>query len=439
MTIVYDLSRLAFRFTRPAPNGIDRIDLAGARHFLSLGDTRALVLTALGPRIVKREAARCIVEELAKLWREAEQVDHDPVFVWLRRALVGSEANTEAAGAGKTHQQASSPRPPPVPWLGALGRVAMRAPLFGAGGLFPGGDPSRKVPRDAVLINFSQFPSRLPAAWRWLEARRDLRTVFLVHDLLPVSHPEFFPPAEREQHRRFLSIAARHGRLLVVTTEAVRCQLSAHLSSENLPRPQIEVIGLAVDPIFYTPAVLDPGLFARSYFVVCGTIEPRKNHLMLLNVWRELACKFGTDTPKLVMVGTRGWRNHNVIDMLERCELVRPHVIEVAGLSTPGLKRLLDNAKGMLMPTFAEGFGLPVAEAFAAGVPVVSTRIPALEGAARDVLACLDPLDGTGWLNAISQLMQANRVVTLPRTHINAESASKEDFTRRLERIIAVL
>jgi glycosyltransferase involved in cell wall biosynthesis len=154
---------------------------------------------------------------------------------------------------------------------------------------------------------------------------------------------------------------------------------------------------------------VDPALADNPYFVTCGTIEPRKNHLMLLHVWRELVCRDGASAPKLVLIGGRGWENENAVDLLQRCPTISNHVIEVAGLSTPGLKRLLDGARALLMPSFAEGYGLPVAEALAAGVPVIASDIPVFQETGGGRITPVSPIDGVGWFEAIRALARSNR------------------------------
>ena len=118
--------------------------------------------------------------------------------------------------------------------------------------------------------------------------------------------------------------------------------------------------------------------------VICSTIEPRKNHLLLLEVWRELVRRDGPGTPKLVLVGGRGWKFEAVAALLDRSPALRGHVVEASGLTTPSLKRLLDGARALLMPSFAEGYGLPVVEAQIAGVPVIASDIRGLPGDLRD-------------------------------------------------------
>jgi glycosyltransferase involved in cell wall biosynthesis len=76
-------------------------------------------------------------------------------------------------------------------------------------------------------------------------------------------------------------------------------------------------------------------------------------------------------------------------------------VIEIGGLSTPGLRRLLSNACALLMPSFAEGFGLPIIEALALGTPVIASDLPAHREAGGESVTYLSPIDGLGWLAAI--------------------------------------
>lgn len=398
--IVFDMSRLALRFTRPAPNGIDRVDLAFARHFVSKGSTDpALLLTIIGPRTVPAAAARVLIENLESQWRETAAADDDPVFCSTRERIIeGQQTQADRKRHGRQ--------------IGRLGRsalaIARQAPLLGRRGLFPGGSPSRMIPWNAVFINVSQFPFTIPGTWNWLKRRPDIRAVFLLHDMLPLTHPEFFPPQEYQQHRNVVDTICRLGHLILVPSAHTIDELVRYCRRVGLTMPRTEVVPLPVDDNFREQPHSDKALSSHPYFVVCGTIEPRKNHLLLLNVWRELAVAKESRCPKLVIVGGRGWHNANVIDMLERCEPIAPYVIEVSGLSTPGLKRLLNNSRGLLMPSFAEGFGLPVAEACAAGCPALVSDIPVFHQFRQESMQFIDPLDGLAWMKTVLDLSSAS-------------------------------
>jgi glycosyltransferase involved in cell wall biosynthesis len=148
-------------------------------------------------------------------------------------------------------------------------------------------------------------------------------------------------------------------------------------------------------------------LAARPYFVAVGTIEPRKNHLLLLNAWREMAQGVGP-TPRLVIVGERGWENEQVVDMLERCPGIADRVWETHGRSDAGLRRLIANARGLLAPSFAEGFGLPLIEALGLGAPTVASDIPIFHEVAGEAAIFRSPIDGVGWREAILALADAD-------------------------------
>ena len=174
-----------------------------------------------------------------------------------------------------------------------------------------------------------------------------------------------------------------------------------------MPPPVIRVAHLGSDPL--PEADLAPPVVRDPYFVVLSTIEPRKNHLLLLNIWRRMVETLGAErTPHLAIVGRRGWENENVIDMLDRCTTIQDHVHEYSGLSDARLSALLRRARALLCPSFAEGFGMPVTEALLSGTPVICSDLPALREAGGDVPDFIDPLDGPEWIRAIMDY-SANR------------------------------
>jgi glycosyltransferase involved in cell wall biosynthesis len=158
-----------------------------------------------------------------------------------------------------------------------------------------------------------------------------------------------------------------------------------------------------------------------------------------LHVWRELVRRDGAAAPKLLLIGDRGWENENVVDLLERCPGIRNHVIEISGLSTPSLKKLLQGARALLMPSFAEGYGLPVAEALAAKVPVIASDIPSVREIGGDRVVALSPIDGEKWLETIRVFADPDRrerQALLARIE-DQETPSWDGYFSTIERFIA--
>jgi glycosyltransferase involved in cell wall biosynthesis len=109
----------------------------------------------------------------------------------------------------------------------------------------------------------------------------------------------------------------------------------------------------------------------------------------------------GPNSPKLVLVGSRSRTTGAVVDMLEKCQIIKNHVVEIGGLSSSELCQVLAGARALLMPSFAEGFGLPIIEALALGTPVIASDLATHREAGGSYATYLSPLDGPGWLAAI--------------------------------------
>jgi glycosyltransferase involved in cell wall biosynthesis len=393
--IVFDICHLSLGFWREAPAGVDRVDASFAAHFLSADapNRKALLFTPLGPRAIPVANARRIFEGVQIHWGETKRSEEDRAFRRVRDTLMGLPPS-------------QSRRPQNAAILRRFGkalRIGAKAALLHAGAWHR----IAAIGANAVYLNVSQYPLSSPNYFRWLQERPDVKPVFMIHDLLPIQYPEYFHPASVKRHARRLNVFAEIAAGAIVSTPTVADALLAHLKRLGRKTLPLLIQPLPVSPTFLGPREHDEGLAARPYFIICGTIEPRKNHLLLLNLWRELARLSGPATPKLIVAGARGWENENIVDMLERCPAIRDHVIEASGLSTPSLKRLIDNARAVLMPSFAEGYGLPVAEALAAGTPVLASDLPSLRAMGGSAITWLDPVDGLGWLAAIRRLSEA--------------------------------
>jgi glycosyltransferase involved in cell wall biosynthesis len=393
--IVLDICHLSLGFWRETPAGVDRVDASFAAHFLSADDPnrKALLFTPLGPRAIPIADARRIFEGVQIHWGETKRSEEDRAFCRVRDALMALPPS----------QPRRSQNAAIIYRFGKVLRVGAKAAIlhFGAWGRIAA------IGTNAVYLNVSQYPLSSPSYFRWLQERPDVKPVFMIHDLLPIQYPEFFHPASVKRHARRLSVFAKIAAGAIVSTPTVADALLAYLKRLGRKTLPLLIQALPASPTFHRPREHDEGLAARPYFIICGTIEPRKNHLLLLNLWRELARLSGFATPKLIVAGARGWENENIVDMLERCPAIRDHVIEASGLSTPSLKRLIDNARAVLMPSFAEGYGLPVAEALAAGTPVLASDLPSLRAIGGSAVTWLDPVDGLGWLAAIRRLSEA--------------------------------
>lgn len=139
----------------------------------------------------------------------------------------------------------------------------------------------------------------------------------------------------------------------------------------------IAPLGVASPARIETPPVLPP----QPHFVMLGTIAPRKNHKLILELWRELQADPGASTPRLLVIGEYGWKSEDVIDLMERST---PHgIVKVYGrLSDAVIAGPLKGARSLLLHSFAEGQGLPPAGALALGTPRFAATFPRFERSA---------------------------------------------------------
>ena len=397
--LCYDVTRLLTRVLNATPNGIDRIDHRLAAHFLARdgGSRFGLTSTGFGSRLLSREAAADAVSGIAAHWGEVATGGMDPVYESVVARLTGATPRDGDTRREPRRSTFGADVAGGFGWVRRHGLPVLRR-------------PRRGLPPGSIYLNVSQFPLWVENSFAWLRERRDVRATFFIHDLLPISMPEYFRTAEFARHGRRMANVARFAAAAITTTETVAGDLRRHLAGLGQTDLPVFVAPTPVAPIFFERRQVDRRLAAIPFFVLCSTIEPRKNHLMILAAWRDLVRRRGAGAPKLVLVGTRGWKYELILDLLDRAPALRDHVITVAGLSTPGLKRLMDSARAVLMPSFAEGYGLPVHEALAAGAPVLAADIPVFReiGAAAD-LTLLSPLNGEAWLEAVDGLASRSR------------------------------
>lgn len=255
----------------------------------------------------------------------------------------------------------------------------------------------RQSTRGWTYLNIGHTGLDAPGLADWLR-KRQWKPVYLVHDLIPISHPEFCRPGESKRHRQRMRTVLDSAAGVIANSAATRDALLEFARRERRPEPPCEVAWLASpDEVDATP--VPPG--NRPTFVMIGTIEGRKNHLLLLHLWERLAKELGPATPKLVLIGQRGWEADEVFALLDRSPRLKGYVRELGRCDDATMLGWLDQARALLMPSFIEGFGIPVIEALQRGVPVIASDLPVFREIAGDIPLYLDPLDGQGWEAAI--------------------------------------
>jgi glycosyltransferase involved in cell wall biosynthesis len=229
-----------------------------------------------------------------------------------------------------------------------------------------------------------------------------VRPIYFVHDLIPLTHPQFCRAGEAERHARRMRTVLSTGAGVIGNSQATLDDLARFAADERLPRPPAVPAWLGTTPIRHA-AVAGPD---RPTFVALGTIEARKNHLLLLEIWSRLAARLGAKAPRLLVIGQRGWEADEVFRILDGEEGLRGHVVELNHCSDEELARHLASARALLFPSKAEGYGLPLVEAMSLGVPVIASDLPVFREIGQGIPLLLNPDDDAAWEAAILDFAQ---------------------------------
>jgi glycosyltransferase involved in cell wall biosynthesis len=288
----------------------------------------------------------------------------------------------------------------------AVGRQTLRLEIVKAMARAALGNRAGRSRKGITLLHTCHSGLEYP---RYFESLRHqgIRTVPVIHDLIPLTHPEHCRPGTAEVHRRRIHTVLSHSAGVVTNSHATLHSLQSEAGVSRLPIPPTAVAPLGSG--FAVGASLPRESDAcHPYFVMLGTIEARKNHWFLLQMWRALVERIGSKAPKLVVIGQRGWECENALDMLDRCTALGGTVIEEAHCSDDRLRAYLLGCRALLFPSIVEGYGMPLVEALAAGVPVIASALPVFREIGGDIPDFLDPLDGPGWSAAIEDYARSD-------------------------------
>jgi glycosyltransferase involved in cell wall biosynthesis len=257
--IALDLSRLLSRAGRGTPTGIDRVELAYAEHLIADGGAAcfAAVTPLGGLGLLPHDEAIRFVHAIGTAWRGGgdQQSDDRQVRRIAKRLRMSLLASREQA---------------------LVARLRADCSVY-------------------LLVSHHHLEKRGLIAR--LKQRSDACFVCLIHDLIPIEFPEYAKPGQAENHLRRIATAVAYADGLIVNSAVTRDALQPHVDRTGRATPVL-VAPFGAD--LPTAQGSGPAPFERPYFIYVSTIEARKNHLLLLNLWRRLGGEFGDRAPDAV-------------------------------------------------------------------------------------------------------------------------------------------
>ena len=240
----------------------------------------------------------------------------------------------------------------------------------------------------------------------WIPALGGTPVVATLHDAIPLSHPEWAVPTQRTLKNAFMRVAA-HRAARVITVSASMVPIVAEYF--RVPEERIVAIhnGVGDDwfddvPVSAGAAVAARHCLPSRFFLTVGTLQPRKNLARVIAAFNALPDTMRRECP-LVIVGRMGWGVDDAMPAL-RAGIACDEMRWLEWVAHDDLRAIFRQARALVFPSLYEGFGMPVVEAFASGLPVLTSTVSALPEIAGGAAMIVDPFDVDAIRDALSRL-----------------------------------
>lgn len=361
-----DVTRTLTRIGRGPPTGIDRVELQYLKTCLASGGERFLCRTTRGYLLLDARGGQWLLD-LAEGRRPLGRAD-----LVSRLSLRGDRPRHRAEAGLRALAVDRCMR-------GGLHRLTRRQ---GSGA--------------TVYLNIGHSNLSEEALSAFGAGRA---CVVMVHDLIPITHPDLVATAQPENFAGRIARVRRHATHVLANSKATATALARHWADPGRT-PPISVAPLGVEPAPPVEATRDPG-----HFVMLGTIDPRKNHAMMVDVWDDLAREYSADRmPHLHIIGKPGWGAETLIARLDGHVLWRKVIHLHGALPDAEVHGHLAKANALLFPSITEGYGFPPIEAALAGATPVCSDLAVFRETLGDCGVYVNNPTAYHWKETIKQL-----------------------------------
>lgn len=274
---------------------------------------------------------------------------------------------------------------------------------------------NRILPSPNISFHYpeSRFEKLIPSLWRSSGVCKELETekvdlyhglsneipmnlkkhgipsVVTIHDLIFIRYPQLYKPIDRFIYtRKFKQACLQSDRILAISLQTMRDIRDFF----HIPEEKIDIVYQGCDPIFGIPvpdvessSVLQKYKINRPYILYVGSIEDRKNLLLLMKAIKNIK-----EDISVVAIGKRTPYTETVETFVKENNLTdRVHLLH--GIPFKELPSFYQRAQLFVYPSFFEGFGIPILEAQLAGVPVIAATGSCLEEAGGNAALYTDP------------------------------------------------
>jgi len=292
------------------------------------------------------------------------------------------------------------------------------------------GRPYTAVAGDAMLI-LGAFWVLQNIAERIIALRRKgVRVGTLIHDIIPITHPEFCERSLTDAFKSYFFSVLSVADFILTVSDHTRRSVEDFVVKSHIPHAPIRTLRSAHKTWDATSrsSSLSPAvarLIKEDYVLYVSTIEIRKNHTYLFRIWKRLLEQIGKKTPKLVFIGRPGWRVNDLMDQLQSTSFLNGTIRILHDLSDVELATLYRSAMFTVFPSFEEGWGLPIGESLIFGRPCIASNTSSVPEVGGDFVDYVDPFNDNDGYEKILRFIQDKDYLEERARHI------KDRFERR--------
>lgn len=253
-----------------------------------------------------------------------------------------------------------------------------------------------------AYLNVGHTDFDLPSHWQWIKSS-GVRSFYMIHDLIPINHPDLTTPHAARRHLGRVNHAMHKADGVITNSKSTLAELRDFAASRDLILPPTLPAPLGTDHLAETSRPHDK---PNHYFIYVSTIEPRKNHLLLLRVWQSLIAKSEREPPMLILIGQWGAHSEPVRQMLRSDPQLSRYVTVLDNCEDAEMVNWIASSKAVLLPTTAEGYGLPLAEAMAMRTPVIATDLPCFREIGDAIPMLVRANEESAWETAITEFLR---------------------------------
>jgi glycosyltransferase involved in cell wall biosynthesis len=260
-----------------------------------------------------------------------------------------------------------------------------------------------------------------------LKRKTNVQIVQLIHDLFAIDRPDWTNPRfSRAIINQFHRLAPNVDQWLT-TSHFVMSTLCDYLARHSVEKHRTSVLPMGWDDLGQSTSnetasdqntLRRHGLWGKRYVLHVGTIEPRKNLLSLLDALAKLRRIAALDVPYCVLVGREGWRSSVFRQRLRSTGFEGGTTIWLKDVPDDELPAIYRGALFTVVPSSAEGWGLPVRESLAHGVPCLASRTGGLQEAGGALASYFSPNEPDSLPTAIARWLSESRALDVERSRI---------------------